>query len=463
MSTLPAPRTLADLTADFVRRVVTYTPEVTYFGENSGAYALGVSAAQLASSVEAQARAVLRRDTLLGATGDALVEVAEEAGVPKLGATRAQVLVIVQPWAATVTAITTNTLLEVDDSTHFEAGDSIRITSADGTSSEVVTIAAVTTGTGPAGGDELEVGLLVGTYDTDAGVSVLKRHTLLAGTEFKSTAGVNFESLEDLTIGDANPVLAGESTALALADKVLCEAVTPGAAGNVEAETITDLVTPDDDVRAIFNPFAAQGGEEAEADFSLKYRTAHQPQLGAISTQAFLETLARNGNTSVLRAFPEDSDAISTLRVRVLTRSGGGLSVDARDALARFMAQRTRAAELVEVRNVVPTAIEIEADVSLDPGSGSVQTRLNAAGRRLCDAAASFLDWRKWAEGATVDEADLLGLVKTTPGIANVVTSSFQPADDTEVPAASVPMLVRVVLREVESGKSFGVDLATSY
>jgi uncharacterized phage protein gp47/JayE len=461
MNELP---TLPDLVADYVRRVVSYTDEVTYFGDNSVALADAKATAELTQQSHALYRALLRRYTLIGAQGDDLTEVSEEYATPRLGPTHSRVLVIVRPHVASVTAITASSLLEVDDSSKFEAGDSIRIALSDGSLSEIVTISAITTATGPNGGDELDVGSIVQLYDpTTEDVKVLLRRTLSEGTVFTSTTGVSFESLEDLTIGDSNPVMLGESASLALADKVWCEAQEAGAAGNVEAGTITALQTADPDVRSVENPMRSHAGADTEPDYSLKYRTAHGPQIGAQETQAQLEALARRGNRDVLRAFAEDSDALSTIRIRVLTRSGGGLSANAAAALSAFMSQHLRSQLAVDVRAVEETAVEVEATIGLTPGPGTPAQRLERVWRLCADRLAGYLDWRKWPEAQSVDESQLLSIVRNTRGVASLVTSSFLPSADVDVAAASIPMFTRLVLRDLNSSATFGATLRTSY
>lgn len=459
------PKTTPELVADYVRRVITYSDEITWFGANGVGAALAEASAGQTSMSEEQARGVVRRHTLIGASGDALTEVMEESGVPRLGPVRSRVLVILRPWSTRVTAIVAGRL-EVASSEKFEVGDSIRLTRADGSVSEILTIQAIDSGTGPNGNDELVVGLIVQSYTPVVGedaVMVLLRRTKVAGTVFVSESGPAFQSLDDVTVGDSNPALLGESTSLALADKVWCEAVTPGKAGDVAALTITSLQTPDPDIRALTNPTRARGGEDTESDFSGKYRASHQPQLGAIETQAFLEALARRGNTDVLRALPEESDSISTMRIRVLTRSGGGLSVDQRVALAAYMSQRTRSQMLVEVFNLIPTAVEVIAEVSLSPGTGTPASRLAAAWRKAADKLADYLDYRKWPEGKSVDEAALLSIIQQTRGIATVTTSSFLPASDVLVASTSIPILAWFQLTDTASGLTFGARLSPTF
>lgn len=460
MSDLP---TVPDLYADVVRRIVTVTDELTYFGENSAGGAIALSAAQLVAGNEATARALLRRQTLLGSSGDALVEVASEFGATQLGPTRATVPVILRPQKTTVTAITSGRI-EVADSSLFAVADSIRLTTNDGSNSEVCTVLAITTASGPSGGDELDVGLIVGSYDPDADtVLVLLRKTKAAGTRFRSTAGITFESLKAITVGDSNPAMAGESSALALADKVWCEATVAGAAGDVEALTITALETPDADIASVLNPMRASGGGETESDPALKYRTAHLPQRGASETPAMLETLALLNNRDVLRAYPDTGGALGIMRLRVLSRAGGGLSTDALLALGAAISARLRSGFSVECLNMEVTAVEVVADVTLDPGAGTNAERLAAAWRNCADALANFLDFRTWPIGGDVDEADLLSLVNAAEGIATVATSSFEPAANVDVAAVSLPVLTRLVLRDTASGETFGADLEASY
>lgn len=454
--------TIPELTTDWIRRVVAYTDEITYFGENSVGFAFAKATAEQTGQTQAQYRAILRRDTLLGAQGDALTQVAEEYGVPQLGPTRAVVCVIVQPWKATVLAITDNSKIAVDSSAKFAANDSIRLTSKDGSLSEVRTIQSISIGTGPSGVDELVVDAILNTYVV-ADARVLLRRTLIAGTVFKATAGLTFHSLQDVTTGDKNPVMTGESQSLALADKVWCECTTTGVAGNVEALTVNALQTPDPDIKGVFNPGRGFGGTDEETALSLKYRTATQGQIGAVETTAHLEVLARRGNTDVLRAFAEEADEVSTLRIRVLTRQGGGLSTDALQALGLYIDQRMRSQMRVEVLNVVLTSIEISSNVTLDPGPGTPAQRLRAAWTLGADKYATYLDWRKWAEGALVDEAPLIAILDATDGIATIETSSFLPAADTLVAEASVPAFTSFTLTDTVSGETFGAALETSY
>ena len=153
--------TIPDLMAEYLRRVNAYTDEVTYYGPNSWSFATARATAEMvADNGERLYRGLIRRHTLIGASGDALTEVLEEHGTPRLGPARARAFVILRPYVTTITAVSGG-LIEVDDASHFEAGSSIRVATDDGAQSEIATVVAITEGTGPNGGDELDVGALV--------------------------------------------------------------------------------------------------------------------------------------------------------------------------------------------------------------------------------------------------------------------------------------------------------------
>jgi hypothetical protein len=457
-------KTLPELFQDWIRRVITYTNKIRFFGRNSVGYAFGRADAHQGEQTNRLYRALLRRFTIIGASGDELVELMEEAGTRKLDGQRSRVLVVMRPYTATVTDID-GALIEVEDSSQFPVSASLRIRSSDGSETEVATVDAVIAGGGPNGGDQLDVGSLANVYDPiNDDVRVLRRETILEGTGLDSDAGVGFQTLEDLTIGDMNPVLDGESTALSLSDKVWCEATSKGAKGNIEFNTIIGFTgSPGLAVREVFNPERAFGGADEETDFDGKFRATHIPTISNQETQAWLEALSRGLNRDVLRVPEGTSAKISTMLGIVLTRNGGGLSTDALEATQEGLNQRTRSHLSVELQNMILTAVEIEAEVTLDPGPDTPAERLKAAWTRAADTYANFLDFRKWEQGRLVDEADLISILSQTEGIATVTSSTFVPQSDIAVGDTSLPVFTRLALTDTVSGETYGTTLEVSF
>ncbi len=457
----PELRTRTELEQDAIRRIVTYTDQLRWFGPNSTGAALAKAMAGQAARGYALFRALVRRTSLLASSGDYTTALAEELGARRRGAQRAKVLAIVVPRHAVVTAITSGVtdLLEVDDSSPFEVGSSVRIRSADGATTESATVIGITTGSGPGGGDELQVAALTNAYaPTTEDVRVLLRHPIPAGTALTTSSGVTFETVSALTVGDFNPVLNGESTFLGLADKVWCECRTRGAAGNIEAQGLLDFSPRIPEVLRVYNPERAQGGGDTESTFDLKYRASTLGALASQETPAWVEATAKEGNADVLRAVPVPSLTVGTLTVQVLATNGGALTANAKAALASYLGDRTRAGLTVVLQDVTLTSVEIDARVTLDPNADLSTVYTEAASR-----IAAYLDFRKWSFGADVDAADLLSIVNTTPGVATLDVSSFQPQAAVSVSSNSLPTLTRFTLTNTASGDVLGADLLVQF
>lgn len=450
------------LLQEWIRRVVAYTDQITWFGPNSVARAFGAAFAAHVESAYLLYVALVRRYTLLGSSGAALAQVALEHGTRKLAAQPAKCLIVFQPVTTTVTAITTGPpdLVEVSDSTRFQVGDSIRIRSADGSVTELCEIAAITTGTGPNGKDELElVTALVGTYNPSGeNVLVLFRAIVPMDTLIRTGAGVYFQTVEATTTGDANPVLSGESLNVGLADKAWAECTTKGLAGNIETNSVVGLVTAIRGVTGCYNPEPGTGGLDEESDYDLQRRAMNSASLQNQETGAWLQAMAQEGDNRILRVLQLSPTTLATMRVAVLDRNGGTVSSTRRTALEVYIGARTRSYMGVSVSNLTLTSVEVEASITLQPGKTLEEVYRDAAGRLV-----AYLDYRFWVQGTDVDNADLLSIVNTTPGVATLQTSSFLPATPVVVAAESFPTLVRLSLRDLVSGQTLNADLAVSF
>ncbi len=463
-TTDPRLQTRADAEQDIVRRFVAYQDLVTYFGSNSVARAIFRGISGLAANGPRLLRALIRRSSLLQATGSDLVAVLEERGTPQRGALRASVLLVLQPHATVVLDITTgggSSDIEVEDATNFEAGDSLRLVSADGATTETMTIDTVgTVDAGPNGGTVITTtAAAVHTYaPTTERVVCLLRYTVPAETLVRTLAGVTFQTLSAVTVGDRNPVLAGESTALALCDKVWAECTVKGAKGNIDVLQVSDFASALPKVKRVLNPERGIGGEDVEPDYEAKYRSAHYPSVQAIETNAWFLARAQELNEDVLRTVPTRTPSLRGMRVRVLTRSGGALSTSAKLALQTGLDARLRSSLSSEIVDVTMTAVEVDVTATLSSGAS-----IDDAFVELCSNLAAFLDFRTWEWGRVVDDADLLSITNATAEIDNVDTTTFEPSGDVSVGLESLPYLARVTLRDSATGNVRGADLTQDY
>ena len=189
---------------------------------------------------------------------------------------------LIQPKSALVESIGGGgTTVTVDDAGEFAATDSIRIRSADGSTTEIATILSV------AANVITLTAALSNSYNPGSeDVRILHRDTIPAESVVTTSAGVTFSTLAAVTTGDANPVLDGESTFLGLTDKVWAECTTPGAAGNIDPESVIDFEPARPKVNAVINPERGDGGAGIETDFDVKYRAANTSQVLAQENRA---------------------------------------------------------------------------------------------------------------------------------------------------------------------------------
>jgi uncharacterized phage protein gp47/JayE len=454
------------LLSAFIRAMVAYCPAGLYFGANSVLYAIGQAVAALAEQAHLTAVALRRRLTKLSAQSSDLDEVLRESGLERLGATRARVLLVFTGSSTTVTDInvgggsTGGDLIEVEDSSAFAVGSPVRIRNADASVIDARTVIAITTGTGPNGGDEIDVATLSGTYDPGGETTtLLLRSAILAGTRLSTSAGIAFTTLSSVTIGDENPILDGASQALALADKTWAEADVAGVSGNVPALTITTFIEDaPDGVLSVTNPEAAAGGADTEADFEARARLIAAPSGVAQESAAALEVMAQKANSDVLR-FIRDGQLVSgVLTGLVLHRNSGAFSSAQLIAMQEHMQARLRSGHRVSLENVVMTAVEVEARVTLAPGYSLEQVFQSGAA-----ALVALMDYRRLDFGTDVDEAKLLSALSGTEGIASVETSTFLPAADVVVGAYSLPVLARLSLMDTDSGVTINASLSVSF
>ena len=458
------PRVLdaVELAQEGIRRMVAATPAITWFGEGGVARSFIDVAGQLGAYTGQLYTAVLRRYTLQAADGEQLDQVLVESGTPRRGAQRAKALVCFSPYSTTLMAITSGAtdLLEIPagDGANFAVSDSIRVRNSDATETEIATILAITSATGPSGGDELEVATLSGTYTPGTDDCAVILRTVLAVGQQVTGNNQTFELLSSVSVGDSNPVLSGESAALALADKAWAECITAGAVGNVAAGSLTTLSPAVDGIIAVNNPNAATGGADTESDFAAKRRAANTTQGGAQETLAWIEALAQMGDDEVLRAVRSANIAVGTMQVAVVSRGGGAMSPARLAALGDYISDRVRSHLAIDVQNATMTSVEVKATITLRPNFTLRQVFASAAGR-ITD----FLDLRKREFGDDVDEADLLVLVRQTPGVGSLETATFEPVVNVEVADDSLPVLTRLWLIDATSGDEINATLTQTY
>jgi len=451
-------KTRGELWQEWVRRLVTNTSGVSWFGTNSVIAGWGRATAALAEGVHQAYVALIRRKTLSAATDAFLAAIAAELGTPKRGSLLSGVFVVFQPITANVSVINIAAApgfddIVVDDGSDWLVADEGRLRSADGLTTEVWVVAAK-----PAP-NTIRVATLANAYLPGAeDVDILFRALVPVGTLVRSRNGVVFATTTEIHTGDANPVLDGETTAISLADKTWAEATTSGSSGNIDPLSADRLSTPIRGVRAVLNPARGIGGADEEPDHDLRYRAGHWPAITSQDTAVAIEALCMEADSNVLRAINTSSSILSTLTVTVVHRGGASFNSDQLEAINTYVGQRLRSGLTVKASNATLTSVSVEAAITLDPLAEHEQT-FRAIATRL----AVYIDLSRWAWGLDPERADLLVIVRQTPGVASVDSTTFLPATSPSVGVASLPTLSNLSVQDTASGLTIGAALSQSF
>jgi uncharacterized phage protein gp47/JayE len=279
-----------------------------------------------------------------------------------------------------------------------------------------------------------------------------------AGTQVRSSAGIVFETVESITLGQANPgydLYPSEP----LGDKVEAIALTAGTQGNVPALTITSLVTPISGVDYVTNPSPAIGGQDTEPDNQYRVRLMERINLLNQGTLAFYEAVTKEINSEILRVYACRGESEREISIYVATRSGTGLTTIEKNVLQESIRNYAPICANPVVYNVTFTDIDVYAKISLQPNY-----TLSEVFTKLLINLADLIDWSKDDFGAEINYADILVELESTEGVKNVDINSFMPNSDTVCAANSIPKLGTVTLINLnDESDTVNYSPATTY
>ena len=450
---MPHPR---DIEKSLIDSLISYTDKLRFYGDNSVNLALVKTLANPLSEASYQSEQAEKAVLLKSAEQSALDSLGLERGLARVQESFSSTYVIFQSENQQIVDINLAVApgvdeIEVQDGSEIDIGMSIRITQTTGSPplSETKTVTA-----NGANANFLRVSTLANTYAAEDFVIV--RVTVPEGTEVQSTSGISFKTTEQIVTGDNNVALLGESTALSLSDKVLVRSMTSGVSANVQAFTITTLVSAVDGIQSVTNPLSATGRGGLELDGNYRSRIQRYPANLNQTTQIWFEEAAKDVNTTVLRTYAEEGTDFRAVNIIAASRSGATLSANEKTELQDAIEQRIRGNCDVTVTDVTFTSVEVTATISLRKDVNLNDVYIAAATR-----IANFLDWRVWDFGQDVDSADLLSLLNNTDGVDNV--EDFTPTTDVSVAATSLPRFVRLALEDEDTGDIIDATLTQSF
>ena len=438
------PNSLREIQTNLMQAIVVYTDKLTYFGVNSVNNAIVQAISRPLSELFHKEATTTKRLFLPTATEKDLDVIGKD--IARLSKSNSSVILVFVPVSTTINAeaVAGSNQITVVDGSKFLLGQNIRLRGATGNppDTETATIA------GKPSTNVIEITeVLINTYKT--GSFVRLRSAIPKETKFDSAQGISFQTTETITVGDLNPLFTGESSGLALLDKVTAISKIAGANSNIPAYSITKLPGAfSSAIQNVSNPIPADGGTDAESDSQYRGRIQNAGARFSIDTKAFFAISAQQTDVTVLRVITKKAIEVNRLDCWIASRSGANYSSEQLQQIKIGVEQRLHSQVKINIYNLIFTSISVSADVSLKPGS-NLQAGFNQIAARLSD----FLDWRSWEFGATVDDADLLGMIDGADAIEN--TGNFKingnsPAD-VSIADNSLPRFTGLTLRNKDN------------
>lgn len=262
--------------------------------------------------------------------------------------------------------------------------------------------------------------------------------------QVSSSDGATFNATEDLLL---EPEFAGSTT---LTGKLIALSVGTGTSQNVAAGTISSVVNPSVSplvTLTVTNDSAAQGATDVETDTAFRSRIAGLFAALNQGTRQFYDAQVRLALPRVVRTYVARGSQLNEVVVYCATRDGSALSSPEKSTIATALMEVTPVQTFVTITDMLFQSIDVSFDTTLTPGTTAAQVTASIA-----RSYAGLLDWSIWPFETSIQADDLLRIASGTDGIDSLTISSFVPATDTSLPAATLPKVGTIAIRDVSTG-----------
>jgi len=279
-----------------------------------------------------------------------------------------------------------------------------------------------------------------------------------AGTQVKSDSGIYYETLEAITLGDANSPY-NLFPCEPIVDKVEAIALTNGEVGNTQANTITTLVGTISGLDSVTNPSPAVNGVDSETDSQFRTRIFERILMLNLGTQKFYNAIVKEINDTILRVYACRGETTREVAVYVANRSGVGLTASQRADLEASLKNYAPICADPKVYNITFTDVDVYIKASFKTGY-----TITDVFQDLAKNLANYLDWSALDFGVELDDADILSVCRNTDGIKDIDLTLFRPNANIECDANSLPRLGTIYLEDMnDSTSTVNVQPATTY
>jgi uncharacterized phage protein gp47/JayE len=267
--------------------------------------------------------------------------------------------------------------------------------------------------------------------------------TYLANTQiFGSKDGLQFSLENDVTIGAFG------------FEYVKVRSIDTGVKTNIDSGRIDSVNPQPTGHQYVINEYICTGGRDAEDDETFQQRIKQGSNVLATSTLAMLEQVFMSINNNVLRIFYQGHDSKGRIKIAIVTQNGIDLNASELDTILdqgnQFFGlsqQKNFGSQSygIVLSNINWQPVDISFRISLlnnvNVDDFRKQAQINIS---------KYLDFRFWdSRTMKVDWANLLEIVRTTPGAKYVPDNLFYPNVDQAVDKNMLPRLRGFVMSDL--------------
>jgi hypothetical protein len=206
-----------------------------------------------------------------------------------------------------------------------------------------------------------------------------------------------------------------------------------GLAGNVEAGKVAQMPQPLPFLEATFNS-AAGGGAERQSAPDARRSAAHRVRtLGrAVSLADYADLALTFGGIAKARADWAWEGGRRGILLTLAAAGGAAASVELKDAIYAFFAQRSADAGRLRIRDYRRVPVRLALEVSVRPNflQADVLRRLwQALGAEVSEGVAGYFHFERRALGEDLFLSSVYRLVETTRGVEHALATEFRAED----------------------------------
>ncbi len=249
-------------------------------------------------------------------------------------------------------------------------------------------------------------------------------------TEFLSSSGIGFQVTQTYSIPDEG------------FGYVKVRSIDKGTKTNVNPLSVTKINPAPTGHKYVVNEYAAFGGRDIEDDEDFRKRIKEGSNVLARDTISMLEQVFNKINNNVLRCYFRGWNKQGQVVIQILTQNGIDLNTaELNELLLKgkgfFSFNELKPDGLngygISLQNItwfpvdISARLKFEDSVNADDVRKEIQIRLN-----------KYFDYRYFKK-SKVEWDDLLGIVKSVPGVKYVYDNYFFPQNDIAIPKGQLP------------------------